>query len=430
VRRRDEVIGILLAAVVAAGLWALVFWQPVPWMSLDLYPTWVASQLVAQGQPEAVYHPQLWIAGDAHPAWVAVMERFSIPQADGTSFTYSPLYLLVTWPLTRTLSLTQLSVVVFGLNALASGVVGNECLRLAGCTRVWLRRLGPAGVGLLFPVMAGVWLGQNTLLCLTAGLLGARLLAHRDRRRFGGLALWWLACALKPWFVLVLLLLLPARRWADAALAVGGWALLFLALPRLLLPELAQGYAVVSQNLLEITIAPPNNVSIRAHLMRIQWEGWAELVRVWTPVELSAAARSRELWIVLPLGALVGAWGFVRGRRWEHLVVVGLAAVLVPLGVVWTHYLVFALPLAVVLAFEQDQVRAIRWLGALALAYLLLMWPHALPNHIHDGRWDYIEELAALDPTLLAWRAFRPTAWLLGVLLLALGATVRPRTPA
>ena len=76
------------------------------------------------------------------------------------------------------------------------------------------------------------------------------------------------------------------------------------------------------------------------------------------------------------------------------------------------------------------KLRAIRWLGALALAYLLLMWPHALPNHIHDGRWDYIEELAALDPTLLAWRAFRPTAWLLGVLLLALGATVRPRTPA
>ena len=422
-RRRDEVTGILLGAAVAACVWMALFWLPVSGMGVDLYPTWVAAELVSRGQLEAVYHPQLWISDSAHPAWVAVMEEFSIPRGDGTSYTYSPLYLLVTWPLTRSLSLEGFSVVVFLLNAFAAAAVGNECLRLAGRTEPWLRRLGPALMALMFPVLGAVWLGQNTLLCLAAGLLGARLLAHPDRRRFAGLALWWLACALKPWFVLLLGVLVLARRWTDAAVALGGWALLFLALPRLVLPELAHGYAAVSQNLLEMTIAPANNVSIRSHLMRLYWEGWVDLLKIWTPVELSAAARARELWLVLPIGALVAAWGFVKRPGWEHLVLGGLAAVLIPLGVVWTHYLVFAVPAAVWLAASRDHGPLTRGIGAATVAYLFFMWPHGLPTHVHDGRWEVLEELGALDPTLLAWRVARPLGWLLAVLLVFLGAT-------
>ena len=100
---------------------------------------------------------------------------------------------------------------------------------------------------------------------------------------------------------------------------------------------------------------------------------------------------------------------------------------LLPLGIVWTHYLIFAFPL--IAALVADGRRPLRWLGIALSTYMLAMWPHAIQDPVHAHRWEDIEAFALADPSLGALRATLPFAWIV-LALLVFAATRRPAAEA
>ena len=44
---------VLSGAALLAALWAALSMQPITWMCMDLYPTWIAAQVTAVGATEA-----------------------------------------------------------------------------------------------------------------------------------------------------------------------------------------------------------------------------------------------------------------------------------------------------------------------------------------------------------------------------------------
>ena len=412
---------LLGSAALLAGLWAALSLQPIAWMCLDLYPTWIAAKVTAQGVPEAAYNAGVWTGEGYHPAWISAMEAAGLPTNAGTSFHYGPSYLWLTWPLTRPLSLAQLSVLFFALNALSVSYLGLELGRPLGWSRPWLRALPALVLGASFPMLYAVELGQNVPITLALAWAGARALGPGERPWLG-VALWVLASLFKPWFVLAFALLLLAKRWREFAAGAGAWALLSLALPKLLSPALAAGYSQVSQALLTTTVVPQNNVSLRSHILRLGDPDWVSMVSNWQPVQIPPGALQVELYALLAMGLGVLVWGLVRPRAWMDLVCVGLVAMLLPLGIVWTHYLIFSFPL--IAALVLDARRPLRWTGIGLATYMIAMWPHAIQDPIHAYRWTEIEAFALASPTLGALRASLPLALILGALLLF--AATRP----
>jgi hypothetical protein len=404
-------------ALVALATWSLILTQPLDWLGLDLYPTWIAAHLFASGRYDAVYHPSLWIAGHEHPAWAAIMEQNGIPRGDGTSFTYSPVYLLIVSPFMNAVSVRQASQVMLGINAVSVGVIGSECARLAGLRSKWTTFLICVLTGLSFPAIGAMWLGQNTLPCLAAALLGERAMTRKDLAgRAVGLSLWWLAAAMKPWFVMAFVVLFAMRLWREAIVGLLGWGVLFVVLPFFGVPaELRQGYARVGDSLLRVTVVPWNNVSIRAHLLRLSWHEWPTMAATWQPIVVSAARLVVEVGILAGVAAFLILWLQRRPRR-ELVFVMGLFAVLLPLGICWTHYLAFGLPLLVVSAFHRGLPRGARWVGAMGCLYALLGFPHHFPTVLH--RWktlaSYVEQAQAF-PLLTAWQIEIPMLVFLAV---------------
>lgn len=412
---------LLGGAALLAGLWAALSLQPIAWMCLDLYPTWIAAQVTAAGAPEAAYNAGVWTGEGYHPAWIAAMEAAGLPSNGGTSFHYGPTYLGLTWPLTRLLSLPQLSVLFFACNALSVSYLGLELGRPLGWVRPWLRALPMLLLGLSFPMLYAVELGQNVPITLALAWAGARALRPGERPWLG-VALWVLASLFKPWFVLAFVLLLLARRWKEFAAGAGAWALLSALLPKILSPALADGYSQVSQALLTTTVVPQNNLSLRSHILRLGDPEWVNMVTNWQPVQIPPQSLQLELYALLAAGLGILVWGLVRPRAWMDLVRVGLVAMLLPLGIVWTHYLIFSFPL--IAALLADGRRPIRWVGIGLTTYMLAMWPHAIQDPIHAHRWTSVEAFALADPTLGALRAALPFALI--VLALLLFAATRP----
>ncbi len=412
-------------AVALVGLAAVLLWTPLGWLppttwGIDLWPTWVAAHLYADGVYEAVYHPSLWIPGDlAHPAWRAILEAEGIPTGEGTTFTYSPVYLLLVGPFMRALSIEHLCLAVLGVNGLSLGVIGVETMRLAGVRSLPHRLLWTAGLALSVPVMAAVCLGQNTLWTLALLLLGWRVMHAPGRTAQAlGVALWLLACACKPWAVLLLGLLPVLRSWRVAAGAAAGWVTLFVLLPALVVPEaVLEGYRATSAALLEVTVAPTNNISLRAFLLRMRLDQWTEASAQWTMLRMNRAWLAAELPVLLAvLAAAVRIW-WVRRPSADHTLAAGLALVLLPLGVCWTHYLVFCAPMVALLLTHEHA-----WIQKLALVvacWAVLTHLHHLPTILHFNVRNetlYVAE----HPTWWALRALLPWLGIIGLSLLSL----------
>jgi hypothetical protein len=183
-----------------------------------------------------------------------------------------------------------------------------------------------------------------------------------------------LATALKPWCVLaipLLLLLRQPRAFATTALA---WAAVFLAAPRVLAPGLSKSYAAVVARLAEIELVTYNNASLRSLLHRLSWSGWGEAVERWQPLELPAGLRMLETAVFAAAGAAFFALVLWRKPPRHRVLAAGLGLMLLPLGVCWSHYFVFAIPVAVVVALDRELPAACRVVGLALLVLLLVPW--------------------------------------------------------
>lgn len=427
-------IGPLRALATAAGvllIWRAILLAPADRLVIDLYPSWIAAHLWERGEYAAIYHAAPNIAGREHPAWAALMDEAGLPRQDGTAFTYSPLYLWLFGPLLRMVDLHAASLGMVALNALALAVVAGESARLAGLRAGWRASSIALALALSFPVVAGMWLGQNTLPCLALALLGWRGLERGGRVGTGaGLGAWWLAALMKPWFILIFGVLALMGRWRQLGLGLVGAALLLVGVPALLAPPaLLAGYAQMTRGLPDVLFLAWNNVSLRAHLSRLARPDWGRYIRDWTPFEVTPAVRALEAGLLLAAAAAILLW--LRARPAErHRLALLLFAALLPLGVVWTHYLVFAIPLVVVTALDPALPRAARAVGLAGALYLLGAAPHLSPTLLHRRESTLaLAELAVAAPSLTAWLVELPLLVpLLVAVALAFGAA-RPLRP-
>ncbi|MCU0241654.1 MAG: glycosyltransferase 87 family protein [Vicinamibacteria bacterium] len=313
---------------------------------IDLYPTYVAAALWDSGHAGAVYQTAAFARGlQAHPAWQRKMEELDLVD-HGTCFVYSPWYLAMLRPLARVAGLDAFVRIMWLLNLTSVLVIGFESLRRAGLASFALRALGAALMGASFPVVSSVSLGQNTLPTVALVLWGLRLCDLPTRGRYAGCALLLLACCCKPWAAASFALLALTRRYRPFLVCVVGYMLLFLVLPRLVFPApLVNGYAEMTVRLSRLSLVAFNDLGMRALIHRLTWPQWPTGLYEWSATSVSPIVWN--LHVAVTLAAALGFLWLVVRHRLDATVVhaAGLAFCLLPLSVMWGHYLVLTYPL-------------------------------------------------------------------------------------
>jgi hypothetical protein len=358
-----------LLVMLVLGLWQALLARNAAFGRHDLLPTYLAPHLWAEAGPAAVYGDDVFWAtpADAPPAYVAMSRRYVGGQWYEVAFSYHPWYLVAVAPLALGLQLGAFEAVFYLLNAVAAAALGwitASVCGLAGRERVWAALL----VALAVPVTSATAYGQNTVPILVAALLGTRSVrAGLPIPPLEG-ALLLLASLTKPWAVLLIGLPALAGRWRSSAALAGAHVLLAEVLPRLLLPSaLTSGWDALRPKLEAAVFQIPNNASVRALLVRAVPAWWLPTIGH-RPVPSPVWWTEKVVAVAVALAAAV-LWA----RRRPHpadAVLGGLALILVPLGTLWEHYLVLALPGAAVLA--ATRTRGARALGAAAAVFLVV----------------------------------------------------------
>ncbi len=259
---------------------------------IDLYPTFVASKLFQAGEYGSIYHPELFLesAKSMHTRWLEVARSLQIINF-GTSFVYGPLYLMLVAPFVAVFdSFTTLRAISVFVNAMSIGIICGECLRLAD-RRSLLEVVGCAlCAAVFFPFGYAAYLGQNTIPAVACALLSFRSLQRGGVAGRGGACfLVILACACKPWFIMLLGGFLALREWKIPIWTGICYILFFLWMPGFLVPgELSEGYWAVNRQLVRLSLLAWNNLSLRGFLHRLSFPSWGDylgsFVRVPPPV--------------------------------------------------------------------------------------------------------------------------------------------------
>jgi hypothetical protein len=160
---------------------------------------------------------------------------------------------------------------------------------------------------------------------------------------------------------------LRAGVWTSAALAA-----LMLVLPELVLPDvLMRDYRAMNLALTNVSISGWSNLSLLSIIERANNPQWALQLQDWIPRAPLPAHRFAALAmaaLVFGLGAV--AWWRKRPTP-EWTSAAWLAFMLIPLGICWNHYLVFAFPLACLAAFSEKAPLGLRAAGLGLLAIVL-----------------------------------------------------------
>ncbi len=404
-RTRAVLIWLGLIAVVYFG-WMVAAWRSPTLFPLDVVPTYIAARVWASGHPEAIYHPSIWlVAGAIHPEWLAEAAKHAMPMPN-TSFVYGPTYLALVRPLATSLSLERFLQVVTLLSAGAGLILGYQSTCSIPRMPDWGRWLVATAVSLSFPAAYTAYLGQNGLIAACLVLVGFRC-SEDQRWRWFGVVLLVAACAFKHWCVLLLFVLLLAREWQLFVAALGGYGLCIWGLPKLLMPEaMLQGNLMVLEKLPKVSLVAFNDASVRSLIRRLQWPEWPEASRVWNS---ATQVQGREYIVEVALSLLVaGLFVWLAWTKRPPLMELGacaMAVVLWPLGICWSHYFVFALPMVVLVIADQTAPPWVRVIGcatALWLSELMALCAPA-PEDLHPSwAWAWVISAPLLLSVLVA----------------------------
>ncbi len=358
----------------------------------DLVPTYFAAELWLDGQAQAVYQPEIWPALDqGDPAWRSTITKHGYPGFKN-SYVYHPFYLALWLPIAGLLPLHLFNALFVLLNAAALAFIVADVLERIGRRIDGLQIPATLLLGCTYPVTYSVQLGQNVLICLAAVLIAFRAL-EKDRRS-AAYPLLLLTAAAKPWFILLLGVLPFMGRWRDALWLGVLYGAGFVALPLLTLPRPMVGdWTVVLDRLPDVSILAYNNVSLRAFIHRALDPNWTDHLLSWQPLAVPARGHTVEL-IAIGVLALVCLAALLRRRTQGLLWLACPPLILIPLGVVWDHYIVMAIPALLVGLFGVHDSR-LRALFMIAAASFALPAPRIVS-------WLASREFHALIPLVLA----------------------------
>jgi hypothetical protein len=344
----------------------------VPQTHIDLYPSYVAGHLANEGQWDRIYHRSIWIYGLADLAWDLRVIQLTHHKPQGTSFVYHPWYLEFLRPIVANVSYPTFQAWWVILNKLCIVGVSLGIAALLGISGWPGQALISLAVGVASPTVDSIDHGQNVLLALVFSLAAAA--AWRSRRTplwVGGLFLA-LAWTCKPWCASLLGLCFVLRGLRAGALTALATGFVMVALPKLVLPAaLMRDYEEMTLAMTSVSVSGHNNISLLASFERFFSSDWPRHMGEWFPrvadVQLRAAALG-STGALFCIGALL--W-WIRKPPQRYTVTTYLAFCLVPIGICWTHYFVFALPLAMLCSFDAKSPYLLRALGIVLLAVLL-----------------------------------------------------------
>jgi glycosyl transferase family 87 len=340
---------------------------------IDLYPTYVAAHFANDGRWERIYHPSLWLHGGIDPLWDARARQLIGGTVYGTSFVYHPWYLNAARPLAAIVDYSGFQRGSLALNKLCIVFIGLGLARLLRWHTLPQQLLLTLLVGMASTTFSGIELGQNVLLAL-AFCLGAALAWQSGANLLvGGLfaALAWMC---KPWCALLVVLCFLLRGLRAGVLTSAALAALMLVLPELVLPDvLMHDYRAMNLALTHTSLSGWSNLSVLSMFERAADPDWSQHLLDWFPRRSLLAPRVGALAVTLAvLGAGAVIWWRKRpGPEWTSAA--WLAFMLIPLGICWDHYLIFAFPLACMASFSDKAPLALRALGLSLLAVLLAL---------------------------------------------------------
>ncbi len=381
-----------------------------PSAHIDLYPTYVAARLANESRWDLVYMPTVWSFHGAAPEWDARARSLGIDSHAGTSFVYHPWYLLALRPLAALVSYADFQDLYVGASELCVVLVGFGIVRLLRIRSLPVQLLICLLVAHASPTLNSLELGQNTLAALAFSLAAA--VAWRSRRCvllgavFAGLA--W-AC--KPWCPALVVLCPLLRGWRAGALVSLALVVGMIGLPVMLLPSaLMHDYATVNLELMRQSVPGWNNLSLLSIMERSTNPDWSLHLLEWFPAHPSPGLRIAAS--AAAVAVLVAAgWLWWRRRpdpTWTAAA--WLAFMPMPLGICWTHYFLFTLPLGCLVIMSHSSPKALRAAAMCLVALVFAMVPLYAAT---------LEDVAGhvAEPVGAPWLRALPMALLAGVLL-------------
>lgn len=364
-----------------ALLWALLgHVRPLPF--IDLYPTYVAAHFANEGRWDRIYHRSPMIHGNVDPEWDQRARQLIGGTTYGTSFVYHPWYLSAARPIAARVDYPTFQRGSLVLNKVCIVLIGLDVALLLRWRTLPLQLLSTLLIGVASTTGAGMELGQNVLLALAFSLAAALAWQSRAGLLLGGAfaALAWMC---KPWCAILVVLCFALRGLRAGVLTSVALAALMLLLPELVLSDvLMRDYRAMNLALTNVSISGWSNLSVLSIVERASNPHWAQQLQNWFPRPPLPAHRFTALAAaaaVFALGAL--AWWRKRPAP-EWTSAAWLAFMLIPLGICWNHYLVFAFPLACLAALSERAPVALRagglaLLGIVLAAQIAIDVPHA-----------------------------------------------------
>jgi hypothetical protein len=380
---------------------------------IDLYPSYVAAHFANAGRWERIYHRSIWLHDSVDPEWDRRAAELTHEQLHGTSFVYHPWYLQLLRPIVAhtTYQEFQRGTVVF--NKLCIVAAGLGISLLLGASTLPVQALCTLALGVSTTTIYGLEFGQNVVAALMFALAAALAWASREKLWLGGLfaALAW-TC--KPWCSVLLLLCFALRGVRAGVITSLAVVFTMAVLPDLVMsPVLMHDYHQLTMAMTSVSVSGYNNFSVLVTLERLTQSDWARHVLEWLPRVPPLEYRIAALGVAgLVFGG--GSWIWWRRRpRASYTAGACLAFLLLPLGICWTHYFVFAVPLACLCAFGEESPPALRVIGFSLLAGLIGLAEYAgIPN---DRFGMFLS-----DPPRYPWREALPMVLVIGAILAAL----------
>jgi hypothetical protein len=296
-------------------------------------------------------------------------------------------------PVVSRLNYTEFQELWFTVNRLCIVAVAFGITLLAGLSRWRDQALLTVLIAAASVTTYSMFTGQNILVALTFALAATLAWQSSAPLWLGGV---FAACAwaCKTWCVslVVLCFLLRGPRAGAMTSVVLGFVMVVL--PELVMPgALMDDYHMLTLALSVISVPAFNNISILSNFERLSDSSWSTHLHEWIPHAAHPALRTLALSLTTVLflpGVLI--W---RRRRASvrYACAAYLAFMLLPLGVCWTHYFVFALPLACMCCFGDHRSRTLRALG---LALLMLLC--GIMDYLEDGDsplWNFVFQPSA-----------------------------------
>lgn len=382
-----------LRVVVCTGALLLTQWTSSPRSHQDLVPTLIAAHMAEVGDWADIYPPPG--AEDALKAWRAMAERHAYDMYAVGLYTYHPYYMSAARPLVNRFSLDELRKGLVLVNRFATAWVAFEIAEMLAITGLAGQLLLTLLLAACSPVISAIQFGQNSVIALALSMAALRLWAYGRGATslVSGAGLAAMAWACKPWCGVLLPFLLLFRSPRASVPAVAAVVAVVIGLPFFIYPDvLMANYAAFMAELSRITIPGNINLSLLISLERVADEALLGRLDYFGGIEPKPALRYSATGAAA-LCALLAAIAIVKRRppaAW--ITAAGLGLVLLPFGVVWTHYFVFALPIAVLASAADHDSRILRVFALGLLAQLVLLehwvnveidrtspWPFALP---------------------------------------------------